>query len=110
MKETDVIWSNAAGVFDNTVAESTISLLLAQLHAHRYVNDTFSSYEEVQDHKTYLHEDKTVAIIGAFASGMLAAPWPPISASTSARRWVAPARHTPRRLALLLELLTGLKP
>lgn len=65
MKETDVIWSNAAGVFDNTVAESTIALLLAQLHAHRYVNDTFSSYEEVQDHKSYLHEDKTVAIIGA---------------------------------------------
>lgn len=46
MKETDVIWSNAAGVFDNTVAESTIALLLAQLHAHRYVNDTFSNYEE----------------------------------------------------------------
>lgn len=69
MKETDVTWSNAAGVFDNTVAESAIALLLAQLHAHRYVNDTFSNYDEVQDHKSYLHEDKTVAIIGAGGIG-----------------------------------------
>ncbi|MDO5031088.1 D-isomer specific 2-hydroxyacid dehydrogenase family protein [Corynebacterium sp.] len=69
MRRTDVPWSNAAGVFDGTVAESAIALLLAQLHAHRRVNGSFSSYEDMQAHTSYLYEDKTVAIIGAGGIG-----------------------------------------
>lgn len=69
MKGTSVPWSNAAGVYDNTVAESTIALLLAQLHAHRRVNGTFDSYAEMEAHTSYLYDDKTVAIIGAGGIG-----------------------------------------
>ena len=69
MKGSSVPWSNAAGVYDNTVAESTIGLLLAQLHAHRRVNGTFDSYSDMEAHTSYLYEDKTVAIIGAGGIG-----------------------------------------
>ena len=69
MQGTEVPWSNAAGVYDNTVAESTIALLLAQLHAHRRVNGTFESYSDMEAHTSYLYEDKTVAIIGAGGIG-----------------------------------------
>ncbi|MCG7275651.1 D-isomer specific 2-hydroxyacid dehydrogenase family protein [Corynebacterium singulare] len=69
MKGSSVPWSNAAGVYDNTVAESTIALLLAQLHAHRRVNGTFDSYSDMEAHTSYLYDDKTVAIIGAGGIG-----------------------------------------
>ena len=69
MKDSSVPWSNAAGVYDNTVAESTIALLLAQLHAHRRVDGTFDSYAEMEAHTSYLYDDKTVAIIGAGGIG-----------------------------------------
>ena len=69
MKDSSVPWSNAAGVYDNTVAESTIALLLAQLHAHRRVNGTFDSYADMEAHTSYLYDDKTVAIIGAGGIG-----------------------------------------
>lgn len=69
MKDSTVPWSNAAGVYDNTVAESTIALLLAQLHAHRRVNGTFDSYADMEAHTSYLYDDKTVAIIGAGGIG-----------------------------------------
>ena len=69
MKDSTVPWSNAAGVYDNAVAESTIALLLAQLHAHRRVNGTFDSYADMEAHTSYLYDDKTVAIIGAGGIG-----------------------------------------
>ena len=66
---TGVRWSNAAGLYDSTVAESTIALLLAQLHAHKRVGQTWGNRDEVEEHTTFLFEDKTVAIIGAGGIG-----------------------------------------
>ncbi|MCQ9334102.1 D-isomer specific 2-hydroxyacid dehydrogenase family protein [Corynebacterium phoceense] len=68
IRSTDVRWSNAAGLYDSTVAESTIALLLAQLHAHKRV-DTWENRDEVEAHTSFLFEDKTVAILGAGGIG-----------------------------------------
>ncbi|WJY90295.1 D-isomer specific 2-hydroxyacid dehydrogenase family protein [Corynebacterium confusum] len=62
-------WSNAAGLYDETVAESAIALLLAQLHAHRRVGDSWGNRDEVESHTAFLFEDKTVAIVGAGGIG-----------------------------------------
>lgn len=62
-------WSNAAGVYDQTVAESAIALLLAQLHAHRRVGATWDNRDKVEAHTSFLFEDKTVAIVGAGGIG-----------------------------------------
>ncbi|WP_448855617.1 D-isomer specific 2-hydroxyacid dehydrogenase family protein [Corynebacterium camporealensis] len=69
MRETDVRWSNAAGVYDSTVAESTIALLLAQLHAHKRVGTSWDNRDEVEEHTSFLFEDSTVAIVGAGGIG-----------------------------------------
>ena len=64
-------WSNAAGVYDSTVAESTIGLLLAQLHSHKRVAfaKSWDVRDEAEANTTFLFEDKTVAIIGAGGIG-----------------------------------------
>ncbi|MFH0412162.1 D-isomer specific 2-hydroxyacid dehydrogenase family protein [Corynebacterium sp. L4756] len=66
-----VRWSNAAGVYDSTVAESTIGLLLAQLHAHKRVTlaKSWDVRDEAEANTTFLFEDSTVAIIGAGGIG-----------------------------------------
>lgn len=67
IRSSGVRWANGAGLYDNTVAESTLALLLAQLHAHKYVaqSGSWSNHQEVEDHTSFLFEDKTVAIVGA---------------------------------------------
>lgn len=68
IRSTNVRWSNAAGLYDSTVAESTIALLLAQLHAHKRV-DTWDNRDEVEAHTSFLFENTTVAVIGAGGIG-----------------------------------------
>ncbi|APT83251.1 D-isomer specific 2-hydroxyacid dehydrogenase family protein [Corynebacterium ammoniagenes] len=70
-KKYGVRWSNAAGVYDSTVAESTIGLLLAQLHAHKRVAfaKSWDVRDEAEANTTFLFEDKTVAIVGAGGIG-----------------------------------------
>lgn len=71
MRDSGVRWSNAAGLYDSTVAESTIGLLLAQLHAHKYTTlaKSWSNRDEVEANTHFLFEDSTVAIIGAGGIG-----------------------------------------
>ncbi|WP_293770447.1 D-isomer specific 2-hydroxyacid dehydrogenase family protein [uncultured Corynebacterium sp.] len=69
IESTGVPWSNAAGVYDSTVAESTIALLLAQLHAHKRVGKSWSNRADVEAHTSFLFEDRTVAIVGAGGIG-----------------------------------------
>src|SRR5699024_8147868 len=70
-KKYGVRWSNAAGVYDSTVAESTIGLLLAQLHTHKRV--AFAKSWDVRDgaeaNTTFPFEAKTFAIVGARVIG-----------------------------------------
>lgn len=62
-----VRWACASGLYDDTVAESTIALILAQLHMHKTVTlaKSFSVRREIDNHKQWLFDNKTVAIIGA---------------------------------------------
>lgn len=99
MREHPVVWSNAAGLYDDTVAESTIALLLAQLHAHKRVGTSWSHRDEVEAHTSFLFDDKTVAIIGAGAIGarlitMLSGFGPRIIAVNRSGRDVAGADET----------------
>lgn len=72
LKPGKVRWANASGLYDDTVAESTIGLLLAQLHMHKTVTlaKSFSVREKMDEQKDWLFEDKTVAIIGAGGIGV----------------------------------------
>lgn len=65
-------WANGAGLYADTVAESALSLLLAQLHLLKTaVNSaSFDSADTIDAHKQWLFEDKTVAIIGAGGIGV----------------------------------------
>ncbi|GAB3704979.1 D-isomer specific 2-hydroxyacid dehydrogenase family protein [Corynebacterium nasicanis] len=62
-----VRWACASGLYDDTVAESTIALLLAQMHMHKLITlaGTWSVRREVDKRKQWLFDNKTVAIIGA---------------------------------------------
>jgi phosphoglycerate dehydrogenase-like enzyme len=62
-----VRWACASGLYDDTVAESTIGLLLAQMHMHKTVTlaKSFSVAREIDEKKQWLFDNKTVAIIGA---------------------------------------------
>lgn len=68
MRDSSVRWSNAAGLFDSTVAESTLGLILAQYHAHRFV-DTWENRAEVEAHTRFFFDDARVAIIGCGGIG-----------------------------------------
>lgn len=72
IRSSGVRWANGAGLYDNTVAESTLALLLAQLHAHKFVaqSASWSNHQEVEDHTSFLFEDRTVAIVGAGGIGV----------------------------------------
>ncbi|HHU66497.1 NAD(P)-dependent oxidoreductase, partial [Corynebacterium sp.] len=62
-----VRWACASGLYDDTVAESTIALLLAQMHMHKMITlaGTWSVRREVDRRKQWLFDGRTVAIIGA---------------------------------------------
>lgn len=62
-----VRWACASGLYDDTVAESTIALILAQMHMHKTVTlaKSFSVRREIDANKQWLFDNKTVAIIGA---------------------------------------------
>ncbi|ANE04585.1 D-isomer specific 2-hydroxyacid dehydrogenase family protein [Corynebacterium crudilactis] len=65
-------WANAGGLYADTVAESTIGLLLAQLHMHSATRlaKSWSVAAEVENNKVWLHDNKTVAILGAGGIGV----------------------------------------
>ncbi len=65
-------WANASGLYDDTVAESTIALLLAQLHMHKTVTlaKSFRVRDDIDRNKSWLFDDKTVAVIGAGRIGV----------------------------------------
>lgn len=67
----EVRWANASGLYADTVAESSIALLLAQLHMHKTATlaKSFSVREHMDAGKSWLFENKTVAIIGAGGIG-----------------------------------------
>lgn len=70
MKASSARWANAAGLYDKTVAESAIALLLAQLHAHKPSTQAETwLQEELEPNTRFLCEDSTVAIIGAGGIG-----------------------------------------
>lgn len=65
-------WANAAGLYADTVAESTIGLILAQMHMHATTRlaKSWSVRSEVENNKAWLHDNKTVAILGAGGIGV----------------------------------------
>ena len=70
MKNSSTRWANAAGLYDKTVAESAIALLLAQLHAHKPSTQAATWLQKELEPKTrFLSDDSTVAIIGAGGIG-----------------------------------------
>ena len=64
-------WANAGGLYADTVAESTVALLLAQLHRHNVTarRKTWAR-GEVQSTKQWLYDGKTIAIMGAGGIGV----------------------------------------
>ncbi|MHA2789555.1 D-isomer specific 2-hydroxyacid dehydrogenase family protein [Corynebacterium sp. S7] len=68
LASSGVRWANAAGIYDDTVAESAIGLLLAVLHRHKEVT-SWDVRPEVEAKTEFLFEDKTVAVIGAGGIG-----------------------------------------
>ncbi|AZA11937.1 D-isomer specific 2-hydroxyacid dehydrogenase family protein [Corynebacterium gerontici] len=62
-----VRWANAAGLYADTVAESTVAMLLAVAHKLPAVIDAKSwAVRGLPDkHTNWLYDDKTLAIIGA---------------------------------------------
>ena len=62
-----VRWACASGLYDDTVAESTVAILLAQMHMHKMITlaGDWSVRREVDQRKQWLFDNKTVAIIGA---------------------------------------------
>ena len=70
MKNSSTRWANAAGLYDKTVAESAIALLLAQLHAHKPSTQAETWLQEELEPKTrFLSDDSIVAIVGAGGIG-----------------------------------------
>lgn len=63
----DVRWANAAGLYGQTVAESTLGLILALYHQHVAITraKTWKIRPEVDAGTCWLHNNKTVAIVGA---------------------------------------------
>lgn len=68
---SSVRWANAAGLYSDTVAESTLALLLAQLHGHVGVSraKSWDTRESTERSVSWLYDKKTVAILGAGGIG-----------------------------------------
>ncbi|MDK8794110.1 D-isomer specific 2-hydroxyacid dehydrogenase family protein [Corynebacterium sp. MSK041] len=69
LKRSGLRWANAAGLYDDNVAESTLALLLGALHQYRRVTRDGSTTRDIAHETQYLVEDKTVAIVGAGGIG-----------------------------------------
>ncbi|MDK8625529.1 D-isomer specific 2-hydroxyacid dehydrogenase family protein [Corynebacterium appendicis] len=69
LARTGTRWANAAGLYDDTVAESTLALILAGLHQFARVTPDGSTKAAIEAESRYLVEDMTVAIIGAGGIG-----------------------------------------
>ncbi|WP_080793761.1 D-isomer specific 2-hydroxyacid dehydrogenase family protein [Corynebacterium pacaense] len=68
---TRIRWANAAGLYSDTVAESTLGLLLAQLHGHVAITRarSWSVRDRVERSVDWLYDHKTVAVVGAGGIG-----------------------------------------
>lgn len=64
-----VRWANAKGLYDDTVAESTVALILGALHQFPRITPDGSATRDILHEKRYLFDDMTVAIIGAGGIG-----------------------------------------
>ena len=66
-----VRFSHARGLYDSTVAESTVGLMLAVGHAHKRMAlaQSWSAHDAAEAETRFLDEDCTVAIIGAGGIG-----------------------------------------
>lgn len=64
----DVRWANAAGLYDDTVAESALALLLAVLHRHKAVKREWNNLELFGE-TNYLFDGTKLALIGAGGIG-----------------------------------------
>lgn len=71
LKNSGVRWANAAGQYDDTVAESALALLLAVFHQHKRagVAASFDKRFEIERDTQFLIKNKTVAVIGAGGIG-----------------------------------------
>ncbi|MDR7330033.1 D-isomer specific 2-hydroxyacid dehydrogenase family protein [Corynebacterium guangdongense] len=71
LERSGVRWANAKGLYDETVAESCLALLLAVGHQHKRVGmaATWSVSGQVQATTQFLSEEFTVAVIGAGGIG-----------------------------------------
>lgn len=71
LKKSGVRWANAAGLYENTVAESALALLLAVYHQHKAAGQdaSWSGRARIEAETTFLGHDKTVAVIGAGGIG-----------------------------------------
>lgn len=63
-----VRFANAAGIYDDTVAESTLALLLAVLHRHNAVRREWNQ-TQLFGETEYLFDAKKLALIGAGGIG-----------------------------------------
>lgn len=69
IRATDVPWSNAAGLYDATVAESTLALLLSHFHAYKRVGASWDNRDDVEAHTRFLIDGATIAVVGAGGIG-----------------------------------------
>lgn len=69
LARTGTRWANGAGLYDDTVAESTLALILAGLHQFARVTPDGSTKAAIESESRYLVEGMTVAIIGAGGIG-----------------------------------------
>lgn len=65
---TGVRFANAAGVYDDTVAESTLALLLAVSHRHNAVRREWNQ-DQLFEETEFLFDNKKLALIGAGGIG-----------------------------------------
>lgn len=66
----DVPVANAAGIYDDTVAESALALLLGVLQRHKAVTPQWNE-QQMFEEKDYLFDNKKVAVIGAGGIGKM---------------------------------------
>lgn len=71
LERSGVRWANAKGLYDDTVAESCLALLLAVGHQHKKAGlaATWDIQPEIGDTTRFITADSTVAVIGAGGIG-----------------------------------------
>lgn len=68
--DVDVPVANAAGIYDDTVAEAALALLLGVLHRHKAVTPQWND-RQLNGETDYLFDNKKVAVIGAGGIGKM---------------------------------------